>query len=273
MPPASLKRSTITALITSMVFYILFQLSKNPVISGVSPFAEDPYDIMPSIAFQIALLAALLSLARLAGIHDDLSLHQRGRLILHGILLVEMSLVATIITDGIAIVTNLPLVFSAPMAYLYSGLVLLIILAIANGYLLVKAWRDLQPVVYLQVENPLGIAIRDCWTLVATLAGWVTRPAAGLKSLWRQVDTLARKTGRTWQRKLPNVDPDCHPWRFAVLAAGMAGVLIFVGLIVGEGLPPSFMVGVKVFLVFFSIEMTAVLAGFALFGRYLGLRP
>jgi hypothetical protein len=51
------------------------------------------------------------------------------------------------------------------------------------------------------------------------------------------------------------------------------GGLIFLGMILGEGLPPSFSVGMKVFFVFFSIEMAAVLSGFVLFGRFLGLRP
>jgi hypothetical protein len=273
MPPASLKCSTFTTFTAALVFYVIFQLSKIPSISRVSPFADDPYDVVPSITFQIALLAALLSLARLASIHDDLNLRQRAKLILNGILLVELSLVATLITDGIAIVTSLPLIYSTSLAFLFTGLGILVVLAIVNGYLLIRVWGELRSVSYQPVENPMGMTIRDCWTLVESVAGWVTRPAAGLNSFWQQVDILVRKTGRAWQRNLPEVDPDCHPWRFAALVASMAGILIFMGLIVGEGLPPSFQVGVKVFLVFFGIEMAAVLAGFALFGRYLGLRP
>jgi hypothetical protein len=273
MSLASLKRATITAFITALVFYTLFQLSKIPTISNVSPFADDPYDIVPSIAFQIALLAALLSLARLASIRDELGMRQRARLILHGILLVELSLVATLLTDGIAIGTNLPLVFSTPLAFLFIGLGLLVALAVVQGYLLVKDWRELRPVAYQPVENPLGLTIRDCWTLVALVAGWVANPAARLKSLWQHVDNLVHKTGRAWQLKLPFIDPDYHPWRFALLVACAMGILIFLGMILGEGLPPSFSVGVKVFFVFFSIEMVAVLSGFALFGRFLGLRP
>jgi len=273
MPPVSLKRATIAAFITALVFYALFQLSKIPAISNFSPFAEDPYDIVPSIAFQIALLAALLSLARLASIRDELGMRQRARLILHGILLVELGLVATLFTDGIAIVTHLPLAFSTPLAFLFAGLGLLVALAVIEGFLLIKAWRELRPLAYQPADNPLGMTIRDCWTLVTMVAGWVADPAASLKSLWQQVDTLARKTGRAWQLKLPFIDPDCHPWRFALLVACAIGGLLFLGMILGEGLPPSFAVGVKVFLVFFSIEMVAVLSGFALFGRFLGLRP
>ncbi len=273
MPPASLKRSTITAFISSLVFYALFQLSKIPAISSVSPFADDPYDIVPSIAFQIALLAALLSLARLASIRNELGMRQRARLILHGIILVELSLVATLLTDGIAIVTYLPLVFSNPTAFLFAGLGLLAALAVVQGYLLVTAWRELRPVAYQPAENPLGMTIRDCWTLLAMLAGWVASPVARLKSLWQHVDTLAHKAGRAWQLNLAFIDPDYHPWRFALLVACVMGGLIFLAMILGEGLPPSFSVGVKVFFVFFSIEMVAVLSGFALFGRFLGLRP
>jgi hypothetical protein len=273
MPPASLKRSTITAFITALVFYTLFQLSKIPAISNASPFAEDPYDIVPSIAFQIAVLVALLSLARLATIRDELGMRQRARLILHGILLVELSLVATLLTDGIAIVTHLPLVFSTPLAFLLAGLGLLMALAVVNGYLLSKTWRELRPVAYQPAENPLGMTIRDCWTLAAMVGGCVANPVARLKLLWRHVDALAHKTGRAWQLKLPFIDPDYHPWRFALLVACAMGGLIFLGMILGEGLPPSLSVGMKVFFVFFSIEMTAVLSGFALFGRFLGLRP
>jgi hypothetical protein len=273
MPPASLKRSTITAFITSLVFYVLFQLSKIPAISIASPFAEDPYDAVASIAFQGALLTALLSLARLASIKDELGMRQRARLILHGILLAELSLVATMLADGIAIVTHLPLVFSTPLAFLFAGLGLLVALAVVQGYLLVKVWRELRTVVYQPAENPLGLTIHDCWTLVALVAGWVANPAARLKSLWRHVDVLVHKAGRAWQLKLPFIDPDYHPWRFVLLVACAMGILIFLGMIFGEGLPPSFSVGLKVFFVFFSIEMVAVLSGFALFGRFLGLRP
>lgn len=273
MPPASLKRATITAFITSLVFYVLFQLSKIPAISGISPFADDPYDIVPSIAFQIALLAGLLSLARLASIRDELGLRQRARLILHGDLLAELSLVATLLTDSIAVVSNLPLAFSTPMAFLFAGLGLLVALAVIEGYLMIKAWRELRPVAYQPVDNPLGMTIRDCWILVTKVAGWVSNPVSRSKSLWRHVDILVHKASRAWQLKFPFIDPDFHPWRFAVLVACAAGVLIFLGMMLGEGLPPSFSVGVKVFFVFFSIEMIAVVAGFALFGRYLGLRP
>jgi hypothetical protein len=133
MPSLSLKRSTITAIIASLVFYALFQLSKIPAIRNISPFAEDPYDIESMIAFQIALLAALLSLALLVSIGDDFGSHQRARLILHGTLLVKLSLATTLLTDGYAIFTHFPLVFSTSLAFLFTGLGSLAALAVVNG--------------------------------------------------------------------------------------------------------------------------------------------
>ena len=72
--------------------------------------------------------------------------------------------------------------------------------------------------------------------------------------------------------RLQWLDPREHPWRFT----GAVGLLVGVVLVLAqlqEGLPPSLAIGLLVAGIFISVEFTATLLGFAIFGGYLGLRP
>jgi len=71
---------------------------------------------------------------------------------------------------------------------------------------------------------------------------------------------------------LPWLYPRVHPWRFAIAAGVFSGALVTLAQL-REGLPPSLASGLAVGAIFIFGELAAVLAGFALLGGYLGLRP
>ena len=60
----SLGQLTLISFGAAVLFAGLFQATKIEPISRISLFAEDPYDAVASIAFQIALAAGLISLIR-----------------------------------------------------------------------------------------------------------------------------------------------------------------------------------------------------------------
>ena len=68
------------------------------------------------------------------------------------------------------------------------------------------------------------------------------------------------------------LNPRKHPWRFTGAVGLLVGVLLVVAQL-QEGLPPSLSIGLLLIGIFISVEFVAVLAGFAIFGGYLGLRP
>jgi len=72
--------------------------------------------------------------------------------------------------------------------------------------------------------------------------------------------------------RVPWIDPRRHPWRFACLASLLAGTAIAAAQLT-EGLPPNLAIGLLLAGIFISGELIATVAGFALLGGYLGVRP
>jgi hypothetical protein len=72
--------------------------------------------------------------------------------------------------------------------------------------------------------------------------------------------------------RLQWLDPRKHPWRFTGAVGLMVGVLLILAQF-QEGLPPSRGIGLLVMGIFIAVEFVAILAGFTIFGGYLGLRP
>ncbi len=67
------------------------------------------------------------------------------------------------------------------------------------------------------------------------------------------------------------LNPRIHPWRFACVLGFLAGACL-IAAEAQEGPPPDVATGLLVAAIFLSVELTATLLGFAVFGRYLGLR-
>ena len=250
---------------------------KIRTVMAIAPFANDPFDAVASFAFQIALVAAILSLARLVSIKAEDGLKQRTLFILRSILLVEITIFVTLLTDLVAILLALPLPFSQPMLFLLGGLFLLVALFILTGVLLVHAWKELHPKSNPPAHDSLGQTIRDCWNLVAAIGNGLVRLLPFLKRPWQWLDGLIRRIGNLWKKHLPTFDPDLHPWYFFLLFVLLAGVFIVLIILTSESLVegPPVKPGMLLILfgIFFGGEVLAGLLGFLFFGGWLGLRP
>jgi hypothetical protein len=272
-----LRRATYSAFATAVIFWILFQLSKIRAIQDASPFANDPYDAVASFAFQIAMLLGLLSVARLLNIRDEAGRRARAPFILHGIFLLELCVLATLIADAVALAGAWPLPLSQPLLLQYLGLAILMALFTLTAVLVLRAWRENHDLTASAPADALGQTIRDCWGLVVLIATRLVGWAPFLAPAWRWGDRLARRIAGSWKRHLSFADPDVHPWYFAVTFAALAGVLIMAGILLAErfaeGPPASVHILLLLMLIFFSAETAAILLSFLLFGGYLGLRP
>ena len=60
------------ALVTALAagFWVWFQLTKQPAVAAVDPFAEDPWDLVGSLSVQGAAALSLLSWARVVRLGD-----------------------------------------------------------------------------------------------------------------------------------------------------------------------------------------------------------
>jgi hypothetical protein len=272
-----LKRATYSAFITSVVFWLLFQLSKIRVIQSAAPFAEDPYDAVASFAFQIALVVSLLSLARLISIEDENGLRQRAPFILRGILLAELCLLATLTAYFIAIIQALPFTISTSMIFILTGLALLSALVTITGAFWFSARREMGNLSARLGPDALGQTIRDSWKLVTVIALWIVTRIPILKPAWNWIDSLAGGLATAWNKRLPFANPSQHPWGFAMTFAVLIGFalmgIIMLSESLLEGSPENIAIAFLLAGIFFAGETVAVFLSFLLFGGYLGLRP
>jgi hypothetical protein len=257
----------VTALIAlaGIVFYLFFQINKGGPFQDINPFAEDPYDAVGSFAFQAALLIVILTYSRALRLKSDPAEAIKARLILRGNGLVLFAIGITLVADAVAEITG-----SIPLSYwgnvLLIELGLMVLLTAICIIALVVVFRRIQPAAPPRNLTPAD-GIDDLWTLVRF-------PVAhfGKALPLAFVEWVKRFNSDRLFARLPWLNPRIHPWRFACAL----GLLVGVGLAVAqlqEGFPPSLMIGLLVAGIFISGEFVATLAGFAIFGGYLGLRP
>ena len=72
--------------------------------------------------------------------------------------------------------------------------------------------------------------------------------------------------------RVPWINPRTFPWRFAALVGVSLGVFLVL-LQFREGMPPAPETAIAISAIFVAVELAATLAGFALLGGFLGLRP
>jgi hypothetical protein len=257
----------VTALVVcaAFAFYLFFQINKGGPFRDVNPFGQDPYDAVGSLAIQVALLIGVLTYARALRLHDDPSQAGRSRLILRGNVLVVSAILITLIADAIA-----ELVRRFPPSYW--GNVLLVELALM--FVLTLACIIALTAVFTRIRTPTpprdltpADGIDDLWALVRIP---VTKVSVFLPHAL--VEWIKRFNSDRLFARIQWLSPRTHPWRFACAL----GLLVGVGLVLAqlqEGLPPSLQIGLLLTGIFVSGELAATLAGFALFGGYLGLRP
>lgn len=256
----------VTALIflTSILFYLFFQVNKISPFVDSNPFADDPYDAVGSIAIQVALLISLLSYARVIRWRDNL-IQDKTRLVVHGNILVLAAIFITLCFDGVA-----ELLVPVP-ASVWRNLLLIELVAmfLLTCVCVITLW-----LVFRFVPSPPpppnltpADAIDDLWSLVRVP---VVRAASIFPA--RMVEWAKRFESDRLFARLQWLDPRKHPWRFM----GAAGLLIGLAIwLVGfqEGLPPSLGIGLLLLGIDISVELVATMLGFAIFGGYLGLRP
>ncbi len=173
------------------------------------------------------------------------------------------SLFATVAADVTALFLH-PLPVSPWGRALEAGLALVFALAALCAIALVTIFPRIGAVP--PTNSTLADGIDDLWTLVRVpikMARRILPPSWLEKVEGFQCDSLFAR--------VPWLNPRIHPWRLAVSIGALAGV----GLIAAEareGPPPDVATGLLVAAVLLSPETAAALAGFAVFGRYLGLR-
>jgi hypothetical protein len=139
-------------------------------------------------------------------------------------------------------------------------LTMVCVLAVGFGF------RRMQLVAPPQDLTPAD-GIDDLWTLVQIP---VTRFSAALPRGF--VEWVQRFESDWLFARVPWLNPRRHPWRFACTLGFLGGVGLAVAQL-REGFPPNLSTGLVVAGIFISAEFAATLAGFAIFGGYLGLRP
>ncbi len=262
---AQLHYAAAGSLLVALAFLALFQVGKVSPFREVNPFGEDPYDAVGSIAVQLALFCAVLSYARMIRVLRAPHEITKGPLVVRGNILVLGSVLVTLVADAFAEASN-----RAPQttsgAILLLGLVALGILGVASAILVVRAasaFSLLRPPTDLTPAD----AIDDFWGLLRI-------PLQAIDGL---LPTSVTKRLQEVRSDLvfapfPWLNPRLHPWRFTVLAGVSAGLLLL-ALQLREGIPPDLPTALAVVAIFVSVEVAAILAGYAVFGRFLGLRP
>jgi hypothetical protein len=258
------------------MFWTLFQLSKKTPIQAINPFAEDPYDAVASIAFQVALLLAVLNVARL--IHRGAAGPQ-GRYIMRGNLLIVLSIAVTLVVDMIAIAQKPGMLDGSIWSTaLIGGMALLATMMLISAAALIRAQSFMSQLPAETIVNPRGVladAIEDIFVLITWPAAWLIRRIGWPKALLVLPQTVWIRAEETplfgW------VHPRQHPWRFAVmlgLGAGIGLSLVHFFLEGGLSVPTAPLnIILLISAIFIGIELAATLAGYLLFGGYLGLRP
>lgn len=252
-------------LLAEFLFYLFFQINKRSPFVEANPFAVDPFDAVGSITIQVALLISLLTYARVIRRRNDPA-QEKGRLILRGNILVLATIAITLLTDLVAeILRPMPSSVWVNILRLELGLMCLVTFICGVGIWVV--FRGVQTTSPGSNLTPAD-AIDDLWSLVR-----VPVMKAGAILLPAMVGWVSRFTSDRLFTRVGWLDPRKHPWRFTTAMGFLVGVLLVVLTQLQEGSPPSLAIGLLVAAIYISVELVAILAGFALFGGYLGLRP
>jgi len=257
----------VTALVTfaAVAFYLFFAVSKVPPFRDINPFNEDPYDAFGSFGFQVALLTALVTFARALRLQESVGQAYKARLILRGNIVVVSAILIPLVADAAAEFLR-PFPPSYWGAILNWALLLMSAVAFSCVMALLTVFRRIRtPAPPLDLTPADGLD--DLWTLVRipVMKARAILPASFIQ--WVQNLTADQLLSR-----FPWTSPRSHPWRFACSLGALAGLGLSVAHL-QEGLPPSLSIGLLISAIFIGLEFAATIAGFALLGGYLGLRP
>jgi hypothetical protein len=259
----------------SVALAVAFQLSKTSAISAISPFAEDPPDLVASIGFQVALAGGLIGLIRWMRVQGDVAFSpDRARLALRGCALAVAALGAVVLTDSVAVALA-PLPGTSPWeAVLIGGLASIAAIGLAAGVATLSAVPAVRAAAGGEVKSgatTLADLFDDGLVVARRLGEWLAPrlPLPGRLAAW-----LTGLAGRVlgWLNATP-ISPRAHPWRFAFGVGLACGACLLLAKIVLEGPPPNLVIGLLIVAIFVGAELAAVAGGYLLLGGWLGIRP
>jgi len=256
---------TLLITVTAFLFWRFFDFCKRSPVRELNPFSKDPYDIVGSFGFQIALLVAILTFARALRLRESAAESFKARLIIRGNKVVLLTIVITLIADGIALLrVPLPDSYWAHVLLfawgLMSGIAVLCIAVLS----IVLRKTSIGP-----VPNNLTPAdgLDDLWTLVRVAVNFLRSILPQSFVLWANTfdsDELFARCG--W------IDARRHPWRFAFALSLVAAIVVYLFKLT-EGPSPNLLIAIVVAVIFITAELLAAVLGFTLLGGHLGLRP
>jgi hypothetical protein len=277
------------ALVTALAagFWVWFQLTKQPAVAAVDPFAEDPWDLVGSLAVQGAAALAILSLARVVHLGDagpGAWTRDRLRFAWRGGVLAVGAIWLTLAVDTAAILITPDAAARAadagfPGWLVLGGLAMLGIGATLATISLVVTWRHRRraypglPDASAFEPGMLGQAILD---LVHLAMGPLRWAATRNRRLGARLDALGRITRasryaptveRAWTRAM------APPGWTVTLAATATGAGLVAVDFLREGPPSSATTALLIVTIFVAVESAAALGAFLAFGAFLGLRP
>lgn len=257
-------RVTTATTLTAIVFWKFYDTTKHGHLRDINPFAQDPYDVVGSFAFQVALLVGALTYARALRLTESPSAAPRARLIVRGNAIVLGSIAATLLSDVIALILHpIPHSYWAYVVLLSLGLMCLLAFTCLVSLIVVLREIRMAPPPHLTPADGLD----DLWTpvRVATTKARRILPRGF-------VDWVADFNSDKLFAHFPWGHPRQHPWRFACLLSVLAGVAIYLSKL-REGPAPSLRIALLVAAIFVTAETVAAILGFAILGAHLGLRP
>jgi hypothetical protein len=257
----------VTALVAcaAIALSIFFQINKSGPFREINPFGADPYDAVGSIAFQFALMVVFLTFARTWRLRVEPSQVIKLRLVLHGNILVLAAILTTLIADSIAMLRN-PLPISIWGNIIRGEFWSMVGLTCISLVALVAVFWHIPNPSPPETLTPAD-AIDDVWILVKLPVIFLSQVLPSSIVSW-----VVRFRCDPFFAPIPFLNPSAHPWRFVCVI----GIIMGSGLAIAqlrEGLPPNLQIGFLVAFIYVLVELSAILIGFAIFSRYLGLRP
>jgi hypothetical protein len=267
----------------------------------LAPFAEDPYDAVGSFGFQLALVAALISLLRGARRYGPGGVPApQATLVLRGSITALLAVFVTIQADAVALLRHPRVWAHSPIgSTLTLGLVIVALTSLSGAALLAMAIRLVAPesrsawmrgLAIVAVSVALLAVYPETWRL-AGLVGAIGTVFAGMAVLFAEVWALTEAVAPLTELQREDLLDDLgavfrrgaaapsrvtrwlreRPWRVAGIAAVVGGVGLAASQAIGEGLPSGAGRAVLVLGVFTGLEAAAILFGYAFFRRSLAL--
>jgi len=266
---ASLYRLSWATFSLALALSAFFNLSKHEPFKDINPFAVDPYDVVGSLGFQLALGISLLSLARAWQIKRMAKSEPRAGWVLHGLWATFAVITIVLVTDTAAIWrSSLPLFQSIWVNLLIAGIVALALFALALVIALGRNSQRLDWNKQRKVGGSLDTAILDLLT-------FFTAPFLAAQTRWPVLKRLM--TALLWPFELSKkfvawFQIEEHPWRFVIGLGLSLGLALLFAKFVLEGPPPDSFHLLLITTVFLGFELLFSMLAFFSLGRYLGLR-